>query len=356
MTFITSRQHPITRLPGVVFNDSTRPDSVTAAVVAAGLDYEIDFGDDGYKYNGKFHGSDNRRILKVKDGEILDDLGSAGKDWSPLQNLEIASYFEKVATRYPLAGIGTLKNSGMWIAFKGGNFDVVANGKRDEQVHTIMFSDWKRPGIATRLVDSPTTLFCQNQKYWIMSHVNVAMVIEHTNGNKTIVEYGTELLAGIAGRQTAMQQALQNMADFKLTARQVTAARDIAYKMPGKPSLSQFSVDTTEAGALEGSAAELAKLATFAPMQVRIENQDKGRENKVKNAQGQRDAFDESFDILAVKYGRTAYSVMEAISETNLWRENGKGDVVTDTMNGTGDRYHSMKRAGDYLSRLLVKN
>lgn len=123
----------------------------------------------------------------------------------------------------------------MFACFQGQKFNILCNGKDDEMTMFFLAYEDKRPGHTIQFLISPVRTVCQNTLIAAMGQARFGIKISHYKGVEEMTKWSVSAFNKVASRQTAIQQAMQQLADKKIDTAGVNTVIEAAYPIPAKP-------------------------------------------------------------------------------------------------------------------------
>ena len=151
------------------------------AIVAAGLDWDIQLLPSEYDFNGERHTYDGRFITARSDTGAA--LGSVGRNYVPLQNRDAFTFFDTLVdsgdAKYETAGsLATGKRVWMTAKLPEG---VSVGGVDDVDVY-LLLSNSHDGSAAVKAAVTPVRVVCQNTLNFAMAQARKAWSVRHVNG------------------------------------------------------------------------------------------------------------------------------------------------------------------------------
>ena len=239
--FLSHRQ-PAWHGLGTVFQD---PISAVDAIAKARLDYKVETFPLVVEAFGQKVETDQVAIVRepVADDKQPRLFGIAGKDYTVLQNTEIAEALDPLTKEWPVETVGALGNGErIFISLAVGNNAIAG----DEIREYFLFTEGKTGGNAAKLVYTPVRVVCQNTLVTGLRSATMTASIAHHKSVKDMVSWRANLMAQMRKAQTATNQVFEMLTTVKLGLEQTNSVIVEAFPFPKPPTGSRLLKELSE--------------------------------------------------------------------------------------------------------------
>jgi hypothetical protein len=307
------------------------PTTALEALQAAGLDYTVSKQPLSFSwpaplgltslepYEGKF--------AMVRDPIPNDPmprtLGIVGKDFTPIQNRDIAKTLDLITDTWPVHACGGFRDgAGTFFALDAGECSI----KGDIIHQYLTLSDFKGGGRAYRIYLTPTRMFCQNQLVSSFKQASVAVTLAHYAGADADMMLRIELIGKLQKAQATLLDTFTRMATRALSAKGFNTMVEAAYPYPPRPRRAALNDDIPDSLEVE----QFGKLITQATTAQEKWEWVKSRQDAFrKEATTLYEIFNDKNPTLA----NTPWAGWNSIVELADFRE-GSGDIAYSTLFG----------------------
>lgn len=285
--------------------------------------------------NGRLieHADDVAIVRQPLEGGQSVVFGTAKKGWTPIQNIDIAKLLDASLTdTWPVESMGALGDGEtLFIALDAGE-DSIAG----ERYHRyIGITDGKAANRALTIAITDVRYECQNTVMLGLSQASFTHKLRHTASIALDLEDRLQMVRRIRDGQSAVKEALEVLAQTKVTKPQKLQIINYAYPIPREPS----HVRQAKEMGIEGLTPDRANVA-----RARIEKY----EYWVRTFEGQRQMATDRltrFEDEFPHYGGTAYAVLQAIVENEDYRKGNRGNAAAAESSIFGERAATKLRA-----------
>lgn len=213
------------------------PRTAVEALQTSGLDYIVEKQPLTVTAFGKELIVPNRYAL-VRGATSFDPnpatLGMVGKDYAPLQNMDIAEAIDRagLTTRWRFDTAGYVHGGQrVFITLDAGEEEIA-----HEKIHNFFFVATGHDGdTATTIAYSPVRLLCLNALLRGVRAASTAFVVTHEQHNHDELIYSLQTLRSVEDTHATMRQVLNNMASRSLSNDDVAGVLAATYPDPKKP-------------------------------------------------------------------------------------------------------------------------
>ncbi|MCP5016177.1 MAG: DUF945 domain-containing protein [Ketobacter sp.] len=294
--------------------------STNALNHAIHLDFEVQKYPEGYEVsNGVFIKTPGKFIIAKVPSSPDDDyvkMANVTRDYSVIQNSQLAAAFEEITTKHPVINIGEFQSGKVfYMIIDAGTSEVSGDQIRDFFVVRNSHDGKSK----TTMVYCPFRFFCKNQLTMALKTAQIRLDIPHKGENLRELKFGAKVLADMEVSMDKTRRIMEQMSTTKLKKKEIIEVIETAYKYPKKPSrahLSEtFSLDDLRS--LEDASHFLEKSEKAA-----------GKWNYQK---GRVDVYRQTTQLLLKRFNdefpkaaNSAWAVANAIAENSDWRRGGQ--------------------------------
>lgn len=279
------------------------------------------------------HSDDVAIVRQPLEGGSAKVFGTAKKGWTPIQNIDIAKLLDASLTdTWPVESMGALGDGEtLFIALDAGEDEIAG-----ERYHRyIGITDGKAANRALTIAITDVRYECQNTVMLGLSQASFTHKLRHTATIALDLEDRLQMVRRIREGQGAVKEALQLLAQTRVTKPQKLQIINYAYPIPKEPS----HVRQAKEMGLEGLTPDRVDVA-----KARIEKY----EYWVRTFEGQRQmAVDRltRFEDEFPQFGNTAYAVLQAVVENEDYRKGNRGNAAAAESSIFGERASTKLRA-----------
>jgi len=313
--FLTKRE-PAWHKLGEVFED---PISMTQAVKRTGIDFhiskhpvtvQIDKGDEGIDLVP----TKNFAVVRepVKDDNQYRVLSIVGREWTPIQAMDLARMLDPITEKYPVETIGALGyGEKIFMTLDAGESKICGE---DHHLYFLV-SDHRDGGGALQIAFTPVRVVCQNTLTAGLQNAKINVRLTHTRN----IESDTEWYIGLFNQMdSAREEAVAVMNTLSTTTITDDEAETVvksAYPDASEPRRLTLAKDITPDQISGGVWAKLLseKKDLVEEYDKRVERVESIR----KIARERYDVFNDEFTDLA----KTPWAIWQAIVETEDYRK-----------------------------------
>ena len=313
--FLTKRE-PAWHKLGEVFED---PISMTQAVKRTGIDFhiskhpvtvQIDKGDEGIDLVP----TKNFAVVRepVKDDNQYRVLSIVGREWTPIQAMDLARMLDPITEKYPVETIGALGyGEKIFMTLDAGESKICGE---DHHLYFLV-SDHRDGGGALQIAFTPVRVVCQNTLTAGLQNAKINVRLTHTRN----IESDTEWYIGLFNQMdSAREEAVAVMNTLSTTTITDDEAETVvksAYPDASEPRRLTLAKDITPDQISGGVWAKLLseKKDLVEEYGKRVERVESIR----KIARERYDVFNDEFTDLA----KTPWAIWQAIVETEDYRK-----------------------------------
>jgi len=313
--FLTKRE-PAWHKLGEVFED---PISMTQAVKRTGIDFhiskhpvtvQIDKGDEGIDLIP----TKNFAVVRepVKDDNQYRVLSIVGREWTPIQAMDLARMLDPITEKYPVETIGALGyGEKIFMTLDAGESKICGE---DHHLYFLV-SDHRDGGGALQIAFTPVRVVCQNTLTAGLQNAKINVRLTHTRN----IESDTEWYIGLFNQMdSAREEAVAVMNTLSTTTITDDEAETVvksAYPDASEPRRLTLAKDITPDQISGGVWAKLLseKKDLVEEYDKRVERVESIR----KIARERYDVFNDEFTDLA----KTPWAIWQAIVETEDYRK-----------------------------------
>jgi phage/plasmid-like protein (TIGR03299 family) len=211
--------------------------SVLDAIEMGGIDFQYHKIPVGYSLpNGRFvEVKDQFMVVRepVIDDPDWRDLGIVGKDYTFLQNTELAEGLDKLAkeTGWKFETVGALGHGEtVFMTLKIGDRDI----KGDKFDNYVIVSDGKVANRALSIAIAPIRVVCQNTLMASDNAANFKVKVNHSRYIRSQYDFWTDNLGEIERAQNAVFDSMDQMASVKISEADADQIFAVSYPMPEK--------------------------------------------------------------------------------------------------------------------------
>lgn len=249
-------------------------------------------------------------------------LGTCGKEYTTIQNMEIAEMLDAVGERtgWTVETAGALgKGETMFLTLDSGK-SIVTNGKAEEELaQYFLVTNTHDIGRSLRVAYTPVRVVCQNTLMAGLDAANLNIGLTHHRHVHDDLALTIKLAVAFKKAQQQTNETFNRMAVRVLTPDEISYILAAAYVMPKQPAKSKIleSISSNTAVMSDFSETELAKLqATKAKHEYECSRLEVYRS-------AARERF-EAFNDEQVPFANTGWALWQAVTETENYR-NGNG-------------------------------
>ena len=313
--FLTKRE-PAWHKLGETFED---PISMTQAVKRTGIDFhiskhpvtvQIDKGDEGIDLVP----TKNFAVVRepVKDDNQYRVLSIVGREWTPIQAMDLARMLDPITEKYPVETIGALGyGEKIFMTLDAGESKICGE---DHHLYFLV-SDHRDGGGALQIAFTPVRVVCQNTLTAGLQNAKINVRLTHTRN----IESDTEWYIGLFNQMdSAREEAVAVMNTLSTTTITKDEAETVvksAYPDASEPRRLTLAKDITPDQISGGVWAKLLseKKDLVEEYDKRVERVESIR----KIARERYDVFNDEFTDLA----KTPWAIWQAIVETEDYRK-----------------------------------
>ena len=313
--FLTKRE-PAWHKLGEVFED---PISMTQAVKRTGIDFhiskhpvtvQIDKGDEGIDLVP----TKNFAVVRepVEDDNQYRVLSIVGREWTPIQAMDLARMLDPITEKYPVETIGALGyGEKIFMTLDAGESKICGE---DHHLYFLV-SDHRDGGGALQIAFTPVRVVCQNTLTAGLQNAKINVRLTHTRN----IESDTEWYIGLFNQMdSAREEAVAVMNTLSTTTITKDEAETVvksAYPDASEPRRLTLAKDITPDQISGGVWAKLLseKKDLVEEYDKRVERVESIR----KIARERYDVFNDEFTDLA----KTPWAIWQAIVETEDYRK-----------------------------------
>lgn len=220
---------------GTVFED---PVTAEQAVTRTGADFRFFLAEVDAKIETDFGTvrlplGDQRAIVRdAVNGEGMQFLGFATKDYEIITNIDIARALDKLTPKWPVETFGVLqRGSTVFFTLKVGSGNI--GGSNIERFFLV--TDTRDGGTALRFMYTPLRVECQNMLNMALSGSSVKASLQHRAGAGREFSFRMDLLAKLQESITQGDEAMAQMTLSVLTDEAAQLVFMAAFPDPKKP-------------------------------------------------------------------------------------------------------------------------
>jgi phage/plasmid-like protein (TIGR03299 family) len=318
-----AKREPAWHKLGETFED---PISMTQAVKRTGIDFhiskhpvtvQIDKGDEGIDLIP----TKNFAVVRepVKDDNQYRVLSIVGREWTPIQAMDLARMLDPITEKYPVETIGALGyGEKIFMTLDAGESKICGE---DHHLYFLV-SDHRDGGGALQIAFTPVRVVCQNTLTAGLQNAKINVRLTHTRN----IESDTEWYIGLFNQMdSAREEAVAVMNTLSTTTITKDEAETVvksAYPDASEPRRLTLAKDITPDQISGGVWAKLLseKKDLVEEYDKRVERVESIR----KIARERYDVFNDEFTDLA----KTPWAIWQAIVETEDYRK-GHNDSST---------------------------
>lgn len=217
---------------GTVFD---RPVTAVEAATLCGLDYQVHKAPLSVTIDGAQIAIPDQYAL-VRSATFDDDqprvFGVCGPQYTPLQNMDLARQLDDLTATWPVETMGALGlGERVFMTLDAGDGEVHGEAIRKY----FLVTDGKTPRDGLTIAFTPVRVVCQNTLTTALAAATINVELRHTgdilNRFSSVVELSTQMQRA----QDALMEALNILADARITTKQAKAVLQAAYPDPKKP-------------------------------------------------------------------------------------------------------------------------
>jgi phage/plasmid-like protein (TIGR03299 family) len=311
-----------------------QPMTATEAFIMAGLMYDV-------RTLPLYMVWDGQEAKNVKDGWVesgmhavvrgpTDDdpvvrvFGHVGPKYVPLQNAQIAKSIDPLTDEWPVETVGALgQGEQTFTTLFCGDTDV----RGDMFKRYILITEGKTGGQAVRAKYCETRVVCQNTLDAALQETSFGLTIPHTANAEKELEFRVALMYQTRKAAERVHQALEHLADKRITEEQVQTAAKLVYPDPGMSKKAQIAESLGDDAELVAKEMGDQYKPFMEALMAGSRDYEYGRDRA--------ELFRRSAVELYVKFndefpqfGETGYSLLQAFVETEDYRKGGKDTSV----------------------------
>jgi phage/plasmid-like protein (TIGR03299 family) len=216
---------------GTVWQPGQQPDVVEGFVIA-NADYEVEVVEiPEISAFGQTISSGKCQIVRGPIRNHDDNiavLGNCGKNYSPVQNLEIAEAVQVISARenWPLETVGVLgKGERVFCTLAADEYDIAGDPVR----RYFLISEGKNGGTSLRIAVVHVRVVCENTLMLALQDAFIDVAVQHTGNVHDKLEFNLDIVAQMHAAQASVTEAMRVLAQAKLKPEQVTQVLEAAY-------------------------------------------------------------------------------------------------------------------------------
>lgn len=237
-----SHRQPAWHGLGTVFEE---PMTAVEAVAKAGLDYKVSLIPLVVDAYGVKLESDRAAIVREPTADDPKPVvfGYAGKDYTILQNTEIAQILDPLTKEWPVETVGALgQGEKIFISLAVGDNAIAG----DEIKEYFLFTEGKTGGTAAKLVYTPVRVVCQNTLITGLRSATMTASINHNKSVKDMVKWRMDLMSSMRRAQSSTNEIFELLAKTKLDMTQTVGVVQAAFPFPDPPAKSRLMTELTQ--------------------------------------------------------------------------------------------------------------
>ena len=323
---LTSVREPAWHRIGQVINE---PMSVADAFIHAGIDYDVTLAPlwAQYELDGEIVPMEltNKRAV-IREEHTFNSkvdaaavLGIVSDGYNILQNRELAAMLENVNTKWAIETVGALGNGEVaWLMLDAGSYTV----GEDKCKHYLMVSTGHDGTHSVQVALVKVRVVCWNTYHWALDSASMKYTIPHKGNVKDETKFAIDIIAGAERTINTSIKVEEKMVNTRVTEEDVKELINAAYPMPRKPRNAKIN---TAAQSESLSKQQVKQLLTSSGGEG-FERYEKQKER----AEALRSGAFHMYEEMNLAYpwmSNTAWSALNAITETSNWRQGRNADT-----------------------------
>lgn len=347
-----SRQRPAWHNLGQVFPLDERL-SVTEAARRAGAEFQIQKGQMCFRTpEGQVIDGENDEMVvfrgPVKDDPVHRVFGTCKKDYTPLQNMEVAAILDEAlaGAGFPVETLGVLGHGErVFVGLRGEDFAV----KNVDEIRSYFVVDINHvPGRGNAVLYTPVRVVCWNTLNMAHGSAKIKLNLPHIGNPAEMLRFGSHVLRDMAKARKEAELTFNAMADRRTTIEEARAVFEAAWEMAPRPKRAHLIDGLSQAQLAERMAdPKTARVLSEVVKSLRVWEYWETRVTAYRQgAMARLEAFNDQHP----RFANTAWAVYNAATETSDWRNGGK---KVDEATLFGDRAREKERAFKAVVDLL---
>lgn len=314
--------------------------TVAEGMERTGLDFEVYKRPNKVEYKGEMVKTGSYSVIRPpleNDNEVRIFKGTVGKNYTPIQNEDIASILDPIAEDWPLETIGGLRHGQkIFVVLDSGTYKV---GPEDEEVDGyFLVTDDKAGNQSLRVSYTPTRVVCMNTLQIALSEADMTINVRHTSGVENELEFYSQVMKNMQEGRKAAHEAMGEMTREGITTGEVQQVLDHTYPEPNMNDKARIGRQIRQSVGDSGYSKEQKKIALDALQ--RWENR-RDRQKELRDI-----GFEayQAFNDRHPKQAETAWAIYNAVAESESWRP-GKNESTRGRSNLLGSRGKQTEKA-----------